>query len=155
MNFRRAWIAPVCLAMVGLGLGLAVAEANAAGRNKGDGLSGRWTWVGFEQAGIVAAADQLKGWVMTVKNDHLAIEGPSRARIEADFTLDTTSRPKGIDLAFFSNQTRGKTVAGIYEIRGETLRICIPSALAKGRPKDFAATSANGCTLYVFARKRL
>lgn len=151
MKRFRATIAAIQVAIVGLAV---AAAANAAGRNKADGLSGRWSWVGFEQAGIVAPSEQLKGWVMAVKNDHLTIEGPSKARIEADFALDPTATPKGIDLAFFSNQTRGRTVWGIYEIRGETLRICVAPAAAKGRPRDFTATSANGCALYVFARKR-
>jgi uncharacterized protein (TIGR03067 family) len=46
----------------------------------------------------------------------------------------------------------GRTARGIYEIKGDTLRICMPTSQDAPRPTSFDSSEATQCALYVLKR---
>jgi uncharacterized protein (TIGR03067 family) len=74
------------------------------------------------------------------------------------FTLDPKKSPKHFDFTAgdgppFAPQVRGKLVPGIYELKGDELKICstVPD---KERPTEFAANAERQCVLLVLKRKK-
>jgi uncharacterized protein (TIGR03067 family) len=67
------------------------------------------------------------------------------------YKLDATSKPKGMTITGTEGPNQGKTFPAIYELEGDTLRICYDLSGAK-RPAEFK-TSA-GTKLYLVTYKR-
>ena len=67
------------------------------------------------------------------------------------YTLDSDAKPKGMTITGTEGPNRGKTFPAIYELNGDTLRICYDLSGAK-RPTEFK-TSA-GTKLYLVTYNR-
>jgi uncharacterized protein (TIGR03067 family) len=67
------------------------------------------------------------------------------------YTLDVASKPKGMTVNGTEGPSQGKSFPAIYELDGDTLRICYDLSGAK-RPTDFRSTA--GTKLYVVSYKR-
>jgi uncharacterized protein (TIGR03067 family) len=66
--------------------------------------------------------------------------------------LDAAASPKTFDLLFTSGPHKGVTSLGIYELDGDTWRICLAFAGIKTRPKEFATTPGSGFALETLKR---
>ena len=55
------------------------------------------------------------------------------------FNIDTTANPKALDL-FETGGKSKETQAAIYELNGDTLKLCISKQVGGMRPKEFKAT---------------
>jgi uncharacterized protein (TIGR03067 family) len=69
------------------------------------------------------------------------------------FKVDATQKPKTIDLTFTEGPEKGNTALGIYELTGDTWRICL-TVTAKERPKEFATKAGSGLALETLTRKK-
>ncbi len=112
-------------------------------------LEGTWEAVAGTRDGekVVFPAD--KKMLLTISPDgsysvKLGRETMSRGR----WALGPTQRPRAVD----DTTDRGKTVFGIYEVRGDELRLCqVPPS--RGRPTDF--TSGRGSERYLTVFRRV
>jgi uncharacterized protein (TIGR03067 family) len=68
-------------------------------------------------------------------------------------TIDPTKTPKTIDFKPTEGADAGKTFLGIYEIGGETRRLCYAEA-GRDRPAEFFAKSGSGHVLVTFMREK-
>ena len=66
------------------------------------------------------------------------------------YKLDPEAQPKTIELTF-NPDTKRYTLAGIYLLDGDTLRICA-SDMGKPRPTEFTSPKGSRLTLYVLRR---
>jgi hypothetical protein len=48
----------------------------------------------------------------------------------------------------------GRTLRGIYEIEGDTQKVCLPLEEGAGRPKEFTSKPGSGHLLQVFKREK-
>ena len=67
------------------------------------------------------------------------------------YTLDTAAKPKGMTITGTAGPNNGKTFPAIYEITGDTLRICYDLSGAK-RPTEFKSIA--GTELYLVTYNR-
>ena len=67
------------------------------------------------------------------------------------YSLDITSQPKGMSITGTEGPNRGKTFPAIYELKGNTLRICYDLSGAK-RPVEFKTVA--GTKLYLVTYQR-
>jgi uncharacterized protein (TIGR03067 family) len=160
-------------ALVGL-LALAAAPlaAGEGGKDR-DSLQGTWTWVAYEEAGAKATPEMMRDWTMRIRRDSLVLRGPSDLpTIEATIRLDPGTKPRQIDLIYSTPSTpkRGRSnssgtamgplpaaeraTPGIYELDGDTLRVCLAARGLARRPAKFDGSKASGAGLYVFKRKK-
>jgi uncharacterized protein (TIGR03067 family) len=65
--------------------------------------------------------------------------------------LESTAKPKGITVVGTEGPNNGKTFPAIYELDGNTLRICYDLSGAK-RPTEFKSVA--GTKLYLVTYKR-
>ena len=82
---------------------------------------------------------------LTIKRDDLSTP------IRATFEVNTTKKPKTIDIVPNEGPDRGKTVLGIYEVKGGILRICVVDP-GNERPNGFSSKAGSGQILTVFKR---
>ncbi len=101
-------------------------------------FQGAWTW---------------EGWTMTWEGDkYEAYKGKCRAK--GVCKLDPSKRPKSLDYTITEGYYQGDVEIGIYEIDGDTLRICsVMASTRKPRPTEFSNGEKGGDTLHVWKRK--
>ncbi len=66
--------------------------------------------------------------------------------------IDPTQKPKTIDFIRPVGADKGKTFLGIYEINGQTRKLCLAFP-GKDRPTEFSARPGSGHILVVFQRE--
>ncbi len=72
----------------------------------------------------------------------LLVRGPGLIS-EATVRLDPSGAPKAYDSAHVVGPHQGRTFRGIYELEGETLRICLDTT-GQGRPTSMATWPGSG-----------
>jgi uncharacterized protein (TIGR03067 family) len=117
---------------------------------KADGkseLEGTWVVVSFTERGKVN--DEVKGSKVIFEGDHITVKTKQRD-MKATFKADP--KKKTIDITPIRNDGKaGKTVKGIYEIKGKELKVC--HARQDGaRPKEFSGEEGSGNVLIVLQR---
>jgi uncharacterized protein (TIGR03067 family) len=137
---------------------LAVALCVAADKPKADEakkelarLQGTWVMEALEVNGENVPAKKLAGTTLTIKGDRYITKVKDTAR-EVTFKLDPSEKPKAIDMYFPDGPELPKLSKGIYELDGDTLKVCRHQTPGEDRPRSFV-TSA-GTNLFVVTWKR-
>ena len=68
------------------------------------------------------------------------------------FKIDSTKKPKEIDVFDESGKKNEQTKLGIYEVKDDTYRFCLAPA-GKPRPKEFTSKEGSGHSLGVMKRE--
>src|SRR5687767_5023211 len=136
---------PICFGF--FFLAALVSGAGDAGTEDLKRLQGKWQFV--ERIVDGKRVDIKSTW--TISGDEISY-GPESG-VWAVFKLDGTTKPKTIDINPISKldpKNVGKTLKGIYEIDGDTFKLCGPiEAGAKERPTAFESKEGSGVTLLV------
>lgn len=69
------------------------------------------------------------------------------------YTLDSAAKPKGMTVTGTEGPNRGRTFPAIYELSGDTLRICYDLSGAK-RPTEFKSVTGTKLYLVTYSRKQ-
>lgn len=69
------------------------------------------------------------------------------------YTLHQDTKPKGIDVAGTEGPNAGKTFPAIYELKGDTLRICYDLSGAR-RPAEFKSIAGTKLYLVTYIRHK-
>jgi uncharacterized protein (TIGR03067 family) len=137
-------------------LGLTVATAlqvlAADARNDAKAVEGSWKPVTAELAGQPMAQDVLKSISLNLEHGKYEVfvgEHPDRGT----YTIDSNSKPKSMTITGTEGPNHGKTFPAIYELDGETLRICYDLSGAK-RPTEFKSAAGTRLYLVTYHRKK-
>jgi|SRR5260370_27176617 uncharacterized protein (TIGR03067 family) len=115
-------------------------------------FEGTWKLVSSEHDGEKAPDDAIKTAKAMAKGGQVTLSVDGKTVMEADFTIDPTKKPKTIDATVTTaGPDKGKKTLGIYEIDGDTMKICFSD---KERPKEFSAKKGSGCTLDMYKREK-
>jgi uncharacterized protein (TIGR03067 family) len=138
------------LALAAVLLCLAADTAKDAAKKDQEKLQGNWVLVSGERDGEQFPEDVVKSLKRTMKDNAFTVFRDDQTLAEGAFTLDPSKKPKTIDL-----QLKGgdKPVHGIYELDGDTFRICY-SAPGEQRPTELATKADSGRTLAVWKRAK-
>jgi len=66
---------------------------------------------------------------------------------------DSATQPKGMSVTGTEGPNSGKTFPAIYELKGDTLRICYDLSGAK-RPTEFKSVAGTKLYLVTYVRKK-
>lgn len=116
-------------------------------------LQGIWTLDSMEIDGRPASEEQTRGWILVIEGDQYN-PGSGQTSVEYTFRIDPHRNPKGIDLVPHDGTHRGRTLRGVYEIRGETLVICRVRFPEGERPAGFATRIESGLVTTVWKRRK-
>ena len=88
------------------------------------------------------------------KGDEAVVEGNDKIKLEyarIKVKLDTTTMPKIMDFSVTGGSQKDAAMEGIYELKGDTLRICA-KVFGKDRPNEFASGDGSSVVLIVLKR---
>jgi uncharacterized protein (TIGR03067 family) len=137
-------------------LGLVIAAAlNTFAADPGDDakvIQGSWKPVKAELGGKPMPDEVLKIISLKLDNgryDVLVGTQPDKGT----YTLDAAAKPKGMSVTGTEGPNVGKTFPAIYELKGDTLRVCYDLSGAK-RPTEFETTAGTQLYLVTYSRKK-
>jgi uncharacterized protein (TIGR03067 family) len=113
-------------------------------------VQGNWTPVTAELAGQPVPDAVLKVISLRLENGKYEVfvgQAPDRG----NYALDLAAEPKGMTVVGTEGPNNGKTFPAIYELKGDTLRICYDLS-GGSRPKEFKSVA--GTQLYLVTYKR-
>jgi uncharacterized protein (TIGR03067 family) len=115
-------------------------------------FQGAWTFESSETGGKELPASELAGLILTFEGDkHTVKKGNEMVQVGTQ-KLDPSKSPKAIDVTLTEGVNKGAVMLGIYEINGDTLKVCFDAA-GKKRPTEFK--SAPGSETFVNVHKRV
>jgi uncharacterized protein (TIGR03067 family) len=82
---------------------------------------------------------------VTIQGNQYRVTFKGKGFLTAVLTIDPTKRPRWITMRHTAGPARGMTLRGIYELKGDTLRLYVPQAPA--RPTAFPP-DGSGDTLH-------
>src|SRR5437879_4175702 len=128
------------------------AEGKADVENELKKFQGTWTFESVEAGGKELPAGELKALILTFEGDkHTVKKGDEVIQVGTQ-KLDPSKSPKTIDVTMAEGPNKGAVMLGIYEIDGDTLKVCFDPQ-GKRRPTEFK--SAPGSANFVNVHKRV
>ncbi len=115
-------------------------------------LQGTWETTAVEYNGTDQANDVKLKLVFTGKE--VKVEGSDE--VENDYAkltykLDPTTNPRSIDITVAAGNQKDTVLEGIYEVKGDELRLCV-KVIGKERPAKFASPEGENIALVVLKR---
>ena len=107
--------------------------------------------VTFEKEGAKTPEEHLGSVRLVIEGDRYRYEEPGGG-FEGRYRLDPTKHPKEIDSIPTTGEHRGKVAPGVYEIDGETHRVCFAPPGSEDRPTALVDSPGEGCRLYVMRK---
>ncbi len=116
-------------------------------------MQGTWVMTVLEIDGKLVPEEKLKDTTLVIKGDKYTttVKGKSH---EATFTLDPAKKPKAIDMTMADGPNKDKVHRGIYELDGDTLRLCRGQQPDRERPAEFGTWPDSGVFLVVWKRQK-
>jgi RNA polymerase sigma factor (sigma-70 family) len=89
-------------------------------------------------------------------DDKMTLVAQPGAKKFREFTikLNSAKKPKAIDLTLTQGIGKGKVALGIYELDGDTLKLCFPQDENVARPTKFASTDGSRHVLFTMRRQK-
>ncbi len=138
------------LLIVAVGLALVAADKPDQKKDDKDAILGTWTFVSGERDGV-AAPDDVKTMKVSFKEgDKLTLTFKEENK-EAKYKIDPTKKPKEISLTVTENGTE-QTTHGIYELDGDSLKLCFTDDPKGEAPKEFTGKKDSKQVLMVLKR---
>jgi uncharacterized protein (TIGR03067 family) len=113
-------------------------------------FQGTWTFESVEAGGKEVPAAEFKGITVTFEGDKYTVKKGDEVIQAATQKLDPSKSPKTLDVTVAEGPNEGAVMLGIYEISGDTLKVCFDPE-GKNRPTQFKSASGSQ-TLVVHKR---
>jgi uncharacterized protein (TIGR03067 family) len=115
-------------------------------------FEGTWKIVSLTVDGTEMPATLFKETRLILRGDKFThVEG--KTAHAGTFKVDLGKKPKQIDITFTEGPEKGKTIAGIYELEGDTYKVCI-GMKGTDRPTAFESKAGSGVGLEVLHREK-
>lgn len=114
-------------------------------------IQGTWLPVKAELSGKPMNDDFYK--TVTLKLDRGKYEVTAESADKGTYTLDPAANPKTIDVTGVEGPNAGKRIPAIYELHGDTLRICYGLG-GSPRPTEFKSLRGTQNLLITYKRKK-
>jgi len=128
-------VAVVALAVGGTLLG---GDTKEAGENVLKKIQGTWRFVSQEMAGKPRPPEEVAKLKITFTGDKWVVREDGNVVQAGTHKLDPTKKPAQVDAAVTEGQDKGSTMLGIYQLEGDTMKVCFDTQ-GKERPTSFQA----------------
>jgi len=115
-------------------------------------IQGTWLPTKAEIGGQPMTNDFLKTTVLKMDNGKYEVTVAGQPDKGA-YTIDPTAKPKTLDITGTEGPNLGKKIPAIYELHGNTLRICYGLG-GSPRPTEFKSPPGTPCFLVTYQRKK-
>jgi uncharacterized protein (TIGR03067 family) len=114
-------------------------------------LAGTWRALSGVSNGKKMTLPKGKTVILNLKGNQFTIKIGAKVAQFGTFKLDPTTTPKSQDMTPGNGGYKGQTIPAIYELNGDTLRVCLGPP-NRGRPKEFSSKKGSRRTLFVYKR---
>ncbi|HLW65923.1 MAG TPA: TIGR03067 domain-containing protein [Gemmataceae bacterium] len=121
--------------LIAIAIGLLLAGTALADDNDPQKLQGNWSVVSAEHHGRKVVEDELSRPKVIFKGNEMSYEENGKVR-KGTFKVDDRTKPACINISPADGAEAGQTFPGIYEIDGDTLKLCVREK-GQGRPTTF------------------
>jgi uncharacterized protein (TIGR03067 family) len=160
-SWMFAWFS-LALGLVGVGLAADGTE-DAIGKERKE-LDGTWVVESIVRDPAERGPDEGKGIRCVIAGEKVVAKLPGEDKPVGGLLIriDATKKPKALDL-WPDESPFGKSVEAtfkeppllaIYELEGDTLRVCCAPVEKRERPAEFAAKPGSGHSLFVLKREK-
>jgi uncharacterized protein (TIGR03067 family) len=117
-------------------------------------ILGAWKVVRADANGKHQPRDVSTEQRWTITRERITIDHGDGEKGEVEYKLDPAVRPRAVDLTFNGAPWRGTTFHGIYELKGNQLKVCYTRAVGR-RPTTFSVNGEadRGSVLLVLQRE--
>ena len=134
-----------------------VGTPTAADNPNGDPtrIQGTWKVISTQDNGRKPPPDAIRNLSMVITKDRMAVKDGDKTVSEMFYILDSSKKPKWIDLARVRGGEQTKPLFGIYELKDDSLKICFDESGEGERPTAFESkpNSVND-VLIILQRKK-
>ena len=136
---------------------------NASGDPPGDAftkelkaMAGTWRPTAAENNGYKTSEEYMKGdlWIRDADGRWTLLRDDKAVVEWAVKNIDATKTPKTIDIEITAGPYKGVVYHGIYELDGDTLRVCFALPDRDVRPTEFSASKGSIRALSEFKREK-
>ena len=138
-----------CTFLAGLSLSLAVVRAED---EQGGGLDGTWLPTAAELGGKMFPDEVRKSIRLVIAGDKYKVTIGDKVD-EGTVKRDPEAEPKQLDITGTDGPNKGRTILAIYELTGDTLRVCYDLG-GKNRPTEFKTTEGSPLFLVTYQREK-
>jgi uncharacterized protein (TIGR03067 family) len=118
-----------------------------------DAMKGSWQAVGGEEDGKPVKEEDAKQFKLVLDGDKYTFTIENMSKEEGTLKLDPGQKPKAVDVMITTGTDKGKTQLGVYDIEGDTLKLCFVPPGAE-RPRALAAKEGSMSSLFIFKRQK-
>ncbi len=140
------------LLMCGVVFLLAARDAEEEIKKELKRFEGTWKWISLESEKMKLSEEALEHPRLKIMGDKFTVTEQATT-FGGTFKVDPSKKPKTMDVTFTEGPEKGKTFTGIYELEGDTYKVCIDPE-GKSRPKEFAVKQGSGFVLEVLKREK-
>lgn len=116
-------------------------------------LAGTWRVAGMQVNGTILPARQVPDLRLTFKDGKFTVRLGKDKPQEGTYKIDPSKKPKTIDINNGKTEAeKDKNQVGIYELIGNSLRICACPASSE-RPTDYTTNDKPGYTVLILKRE--
>jgi uncharacterized protein (TIGR03067 family) len=116
-------------------------------------MQGTWTMEALEVNGEEVPAKKLMGTTLTIKGDKYVVKVKDNS-YETTIKLDPSKDPKHIDTYFPNGTELPKLSKGVYELDGDTLKICRHQTPGEDRPAQIGSWANTNLFVVTWKRKK-
>lgn len=127
-------------------LSVSVAWAEDKKRDE-EKIVGTWAMVSGEKGGEAAPENFVKSFRLTFKGEGKLTANSKGNHAEGTFKLDAAKKPSQLDISL-----EGKSITGIYELDGDTLKLCVTEG--GERPGEFKSPQGSKVMVMVLKRQK-
>jgi uncharacterized protein (TIGR03067 family) len=117
-----------------------------------DQMQGTWQMVSMNAEGETQPLDgPLAKLQLIIKDDNRTVRAGDVVFAQACYHINPWAEPPAIDVHLTRGVSKGQTMLGIYEIKGDRLRVCL-AVPGRQRPFDFSPKAGSGHVLQELKR---
>jgi uncharacterized protein (TIGR03067 family) len=133
------------LTLVALTTFFALATARTApAQGPADAIKGIWSVDSLTFNGVKIPDDPTAGAQLTAYDGSQYVQRKGLTIVEeGSYEVDASKTPGAIDLIIKKGPDAGKRQLGIYQVDGDTLRVCLAEPGSKKRPRSFDASAGH------------
>jgi uncharacterized protein (TIGR03067 family) len=118
----------------------------------GDAIQGTWLPSAAEFAGEKFPDEIRKTIKLVIKDDNYTVTVGTKVD-KGTVKLNASAKPKTLDITGTDGPNKGKTILAIYELDGDTLRVCYDLS-GKSHPTEFKTKAGTQLFLVTYKREK-